>query len=191
MPTWAWIIVALLAAAVVAGIVYAGMQRRRSRRLRTSFGPEYERALADRGDRRDAERELEGRARRRQSFDIRPLAEADREQYATQWRGVQSRFVDAPNDALGEADSLVSSVMRVRGYPVADFDQRAADLSVDHPVLVANYRYAHGIAARRGGGQVTTEELRQAMIHYRALFDELLAAVAEQAEPSQRTAVRQ
>jgi hypothetical protein len=95
---------------------------------------------------------------------------------------VQSRFVDAPNDALGEADSLVSSVMRVRGYPVADFDQRAADLSVDHPVLVANYRYAQGIASRRAAGQVTTEDLRQAMIHYRALFDELLAAVGAQTE---------
>lgn len=173
MQPWLWIIVALCVVAVAAAVV-AAMQQRQRARLRGTFGPEYDRTVEARGDRREAEKELSGRYQRRQSLDIRDLPDDERDRYAAEWRGVQARFVDAPADAVREADTLVATVMRQRGYPVADFEQRAADASVDHPRVVDNYRRGHDISLRSAAGSASTEDLRQAMVHYRALFDELL-----------------
>jgi hypothetical protein len=175
MQPWVWIVIALLV--IAAGAAVVGMtQQRRQARLRDTFGPEYQRTVEARGSRREAERELSGRFERRQKLDIRPLDEEQRERYAAEWRNVQARFVDVPNDAVGEADTLVSAVMRERGYPIADFDQRASDLSVDHGGVIENYRRAHDISRRSSLGQASTEDLRQAMVCYRSLFDELLGA---------------
>lgn len=177
MQTWVWIIVAVVVVVAVAAAVFAAMrQQQRSAQLRETFGPEYERVIEMRGgNRREAERELAGRYERRRGFDIRPLAMEQRQAYAQEWQGVQTRFVDAPGDAVREADILISRVMRERGYPVGDFEQRAADVSVDHPGVVDNYRRAHGISQRNDAGQASTEDLRQAMVHYRSLFEDMLA----------------
>ena len=163
------------------------MRSRRSHRLQEEFGPEYERAVDERGDRREAEAELAERRERRSQFDIRPLDPAERTRFAGRWSAVQSRFVDDPKSALGEADELVTEVMSERGYPVSDeFDQRAADISVDHPVVVEHYRAAHAISLRATAGDASTEDLRQAMVHFRALFDELLGR-EERADREDRT----
>ena len=169
---WVLIIV-LLIALVAAGVVIA--RQRRSQQLQEGFGPEYGRTLADRGDRRAAEEELRERRARHEQLEIRELEPEARERYAERWRGAQRTFVDQPAAAVGEADSLVSEAMRERGYPVEDdFDRRAADISVEHPVVVENYRAAHEISRRAVRDEASTEDLRQAMIHFRALFDELL-----------------
>ena len=173
MPTWAWIVIAVAAALLVVGIV-AAVRVNRTRRLRSDFGPEYDRLLDEADSRSEAESELVERRKRREQLDVRPLDHAARERYAELWRSTQERFVDDPEQATGEADRLVSNVMRERGYPVDDFERRAGDISVDYPELVVNYRSAHEIAVRQGLGQATTEDLRQAMQHFRALFDELL-----------------
>ncbi len=171
---WVLIIV-LLIALVAAGAVIA--RQRRSQQLQEGFGPEYGRTLADRGDRREAESELRERRERHEQLDIRELEPEARERYSERWRGAQSNFVDQPVAAVGEADALVSEVMSERGYPVEDdFDRRAADISVEHPVVVENYRSAHEISGRAVNGEASTEDLRQAMIHFRALFVELLGA---------------
>jgi hypothetical protein len=125
-------------------------------------------------DRRAAESELLERSKRVEEFEIRPLDPAERTRFASRWIAVQSRFVDDPKSALGEADELVTEVMGERGYPMDDFDQRAADVSVDHPRVVEDYRAAHGISERVGSNDATTEDMRQALVHYRALFSELL-----------------
>jgi hypothetical protein len=164
-------IVVILAMAVVAGFAH---RRRRSDRLRARFGPEYERTVDETGNVRKAEAALEARANRVATFHIRPLAPLDAEQFSTAWRAVEQRFVDDPKAAVTEADRLVGEVMQKRGYPLGDFDQRAADISVDHAGVVVNYRAAREIALRHAKGQATTEDLRQAMIHYRALFQDLL-----------------
>jgi len=167
---------------VVAVAVYLGMQlsrRRRSGQLRDQFGPEYDRLVADRdGNRRDVEAELAERAKRRERLDVKELDPADRDRYAESWRKAQLRFLDEPETAVVEADRLVGEVMRARGYPVDDFEQQAADLSVDHPIVVQNYRAGHEIATRHATGQASTEDLRQGMIHYRALVEELLGLEA-------------
>lgn len=155
-------------------LVWIGMTLRRTQALRAHFGPEYERVARTVGDKRKTEAELEARQRRVQRLHIKPLAEAQLGQYRNAWRGVQSRFVDDPTRALAEADQLVADVMNARGYPVGDFEQNAADVSVDHPNVVLHYRAAHEVAGRSAGGQASTEDLRQALIHYRALFDDLL-----------------
>ena len=162
---------------VVAGIaVFLLLRKRRTERLRSKFGDaEYNRALKEGGDRRHAEAELEHRAERVESFHVRPLTAADRARFVDAWRGIQTRFVDDPAGAIVQADQLLGDVMSTRGYPVSDFEQRAADISVDHPVVLENYRSAHEIALRQTKGQVNTEDLRQAMIHYRALFEELVS----------------
>jgi hypothetical protein len=155
------------------------LRTRRTGRLRSKFGgAEYSRALARDGSRRQGEAGLEKRTERVERLHVRPLAPADRERFADSWRRVQSRFVDGPAGAVAEADQLLGDLMSTRGYPVSDFDQRAADISVDHPLVLANYRTAHEIALRQAKGQADTEELRQAMIHYRSLFDELLTEPA-------------
>jgi hypothetical protein len=151
------------------------MQKRRTARLRNQFGgPEYNRAVKEGGNQRRAENKLEKRAERVESFHIRALTSADHARFMESWRKVQGRFVDSPGGAVTEADQLLGDVMSMRGYPVSDFEQRAADISVDHPLVMENYRAAHGIALRQNVGQASTEELRQAMIHYRTLFEELV-----------------
>jgi len=159
---------------VIAVLAFFVVRMRRSQRLRTRFGPEYDRVVSEAGGVREAEGVLEFREKRRERFSIRPLPPADRTTYRAKWDDVQSRFVDDPKQAVGIADQLVNEVMRARGYPMSDFDQRAADISVDHPVVVENYRAAHNIALRHDRGQADTEDLRRAMVHYRALFEDLL-----------------
>jgi hypothetical protein len=175
MSAETWIAIGVAVAIVlIALIAWASMSRRRTTTLRGQFGPEYDRTLESRDDRRSAEAELAERRTRREQLTIRPLTPADRARYSDQWRDVQARFVDQPAVALAEADELVSSVMRDRGYPMDDFDQRAADISVDYPMVVENYRHAHRISTRVGSNEASTEDMRQGLIHYRSLFAELL-----------------
>jgi hypothetical protein len=170
-------IIIAIALVVVAGIaIWLFVRKRRTERLRAKFGgPEYARAVNEGGGRRQAEAGLDKRADRVESLHIRPLGPEDRARFVESWRRVQARFVDSPGGAVTEADQLLGDVMSTRGYPVSDFEQRAADISVDYPMVLANYRSAHEIALRQTRGQASTEELRQAMIHYRTLFDELAA----------------
>jgi hypothetical protein len=174
MDTAIWVIIAIAALAVIGALVWFAMTKRRSDQLREQFGPEYDRTVDEMEDRKAAESELLERRRRREEFDIRPLDPAVRTRFASRWNAVQARFVDEPTAAVAEADELVALVMRERGYPMDDFEQRAADVSVDHPQLVEDYRAAHGISARVRSNDATTEDMRQALIHYRALFAELL-----------------
>jgi len=168
----AFIIVAVLVIIAVA----LGARRRRSAKLKQRFGPEYDRAVIQQhGDSRRAEETLVEREKRVETFSFRALTPVDREAYAMEWASVQRRFVDDPSAAVGSADRLVSRVMTDRGYPMTNFEQRAADISVGYPAVVDNYRTAHDIVLRHADGHATTEELRQAMVHYRSLFDELLA----------------
>ncbi len=175
MAAWVWVIVIVAIVAIVALVVWSAMRKRRTRSLQQSFGPEYERTMQTTGGRRQAEAELDARRKRRQQLDIRPLAPASRQRYSEQWSATQSRFVDSPADAVREADVLVIQVMRERGYPVDGFEQRSSDVSVDHPDVVENYRSAHAISLANDQGQAGTEDLRQAMVHYRALFQDLLS----------------
>jgi hypothetical protein len=166
-------IVALVAVGLaVAAWMYS--QRQRRARLRARFGPEYERALHETGAPEKADTVLEDRVRRVQRFKIHPLSPEQGQSFANEWRRVQGLFVDDPDGAVVAADRLVTEVMAARGYPIEDFDTRAADLSVDHPRVVENYRAARTIAQRRERGEAGTEELRQAVMNYRALFDDLL-----------------
>jgi predicted nucleic acid-binding protein len=186
-----WVLVAVLIVVVVVLAVLL-IRARQSQRLKEGFGPEYERAVEERGDRREAEAELAERRERRAQLDIQPLDPGARDRYAERWQAAQRRFVDHPAQAVGEADSLVSAVMSERGYPVSDeFDQRAADISVDHPVVVEHYRAAHDISLRTTAGEASTEDLRQAMVHFRALFEELLGREErfdrEEREPTHTT----
>lgn len=170
--------VLIIAALIVAGVIYHQQQSRRRHYLRERFGPEYDRLVAATGSSRTAERELEARAQRAAAFHIRALSAEERAGFSTRWQQVQAEFVDNPKASLSHADDLLGEVMGARGYPVQDFEQRAADLSVDHPVVVQHYHAAHGIALRHRKGETTTEDLRQAMIHYRALFQELVSDAA-------------
>jgi hypothetical protein len=174
MPTWVWIVIA---AAVVAALVIAlavAAKTRRTKTLREGFGREYDRTVEHAGDRREAERELLDRQKRHEALDIRDLTPQARERYVQRWQATQVKFVDDPSGAVIEADALVQQVMKERGYPTDDFEQRAADISVEHPELVERYRTAHGIARSNERGQASTEDLRQSVRHYRALFEELL-----------------
>ncbi len=176
MDAWVWIVIAIALIAIVAIVAYALMQRRRHEQLREVFGPEYDRAIGDAGDVRRGESELEARRERRESLDIRPLSPAAAKEYGRRWDETQRRFVDDPSGALAEADVLIVKVMTDRGYPMDDFDQRAADISVDHPDVVEHYRSAHDISDRAGDrdSRVSTEEMRQGLVHYRELFAQLL-----------------
>lgn len=169
-----WVVIAIVALVVIGVLVWFAMNKQRSGQLREVFGPEYDRTVEESEDRRAAESELLERRKRVEEFDIRPLDPAERTRFASRWIAVQSRFVDDPKSALGEADELVTEVMSERGYPMDDFDQRAADVSVDHPRVVEDYRAAHGISERVRSNDATTEDMRQALVHYRALFSELL-----------------
>ena len=160
---------------IIVGVaLYMRKRKRTTAELRDRFGTEYDRAVQQHGSERKAEAKLTDRAARIEMLRIRELDPVERERYVSQWQAVQSRFVDYPKGTVTEADELVCSLMKARGYPVTDFDQRAADISVDHPRVVENYRSAHDIALRVGSGSVTTEDLRTAMINYRSLFDELV-----------------
>jgi hypothetical protein len=176
LTTTELVVIIGVAALLVAGITaFLVDRKRRSERLRAQFGgAEYARAVKQDGNRRDAEARLEERTQRVEGFHVRPLGAADRARFVESWHGVQSRFVDGPAGAVTEADLLLGDVMSTRGYPVSNFEQRAADISVDHPLVLDNYRNAHEIALRQVRGQATTEELRQAMVHYRTLFEELI-----------------
>lgn len=165
------IVVAVLAIAATIIVVY---RKRRSQHLKQHFGPEYDRAVLERGGAAKAEMELINREKRVHSFSIKTLNPTTRDRFAEEWAQIQRRFVDDPALAVNEADSLVNRVMAERGYPMADFEQRAADVSVTYPAVVQNYRAARVIVQRHGRGEAGTEDLRQAMVHYRSLFDELL-----------------
>jgi FtsZ-interacting cell division protein ZipA len=167
------IVAVVLAVLVVAGFIL--MRRRRTEELQSRFGPEYERALKETGDKSKAETELQRREKRVEKLSIRPLDPAQRERFSGEWQRVQAEFVDNPENSVRDADILLQEVMRTRGYPVENFDQVAADVSVDHPTVVQHFRTAHDIARRHSKGEGNTEDLRNAMINYRALFDELVA----------------
>ncbi len=173
-PIQIGIIVAVIVVAIGA-IAFVILQRRRTEKLRQHFGPEYDRAVAEGGNKRIAESRLEERTERVKKFHIHPLTAEDRARFTEQWDRVQGHFVDAPAGAVAEADQLIGDLMATCGYPMSDFEQRAADISVEHPIVTQNYRSAHEIALRQAKGQASTEDLRRAMIHYRALFDELVS----------------
>jgi hypothetical protein len=173
------IVVAVLAIAFGL-IIY--VQRERTRRLRVRFGPEYDRLARDRGSRR-AEQELLGRQKRIEKFHIRELNPVEIDRFSVSWQSLQNQFVDTPGEAVLDADRLIRDILETRGYPMTDFEQRAADLSADHPRVIENYRAAHEIAVRHTAGNATTEELRQALVHYRALFQNLLSNKLEHPIP--------
>lgn len=160
----------------ILGLVF--VRRNRSERLHNQFGPEYDHTVQTMGDEKKAQTELDERRKHVEALDIRPLSVSERERYFTDWAAVQSKFVDEPGQAIIDADRLIIEVMQIRAYPVADFDQRAADISVNYPALVSNYRAAREIAIKNEQHQADTEELRQAMIYYRNLFEELLGTEA-------------
>lgn len=169
-------LIALVVIVVVGMAALLIARKRRTERLRSQFGgAEYALAVKEGGNRRHGEAGLKDRTERVEGFHVRPLAPGDRARFLESWRRVQSRFVDGPAGAVMEADQLLADVMSTRGYPVSDFEQRAADISVDHPLVMENYRTAHEIALRQTKGQANTEDLRQAMIHYRTLFEELVS----------------
>ena len=188
MPGWLVAVIIVVAIAVAIAAIFAIVTRRRreqrTSRLRERFGPEYERTLERADGQKAAERDLERRAEQREKLDIRPLAPAARERYAQRWEQAQRHFVDDPAAAIADADTLVREVMSERGYPVDDFDQRADVISVDHPHLVENFRGASGIAHRSRRDRISTEDQRQAMVHFRGLFDELLGGEAAAGAPT-------
>jgi hypothetical protein len=180
MPSFVWVLIALVAVAVVGVVVWQALARKRTGRLQEQFGPEYDRTIGKADSKRDAEAELQMREDRRRRLEIRPLAEATRDRYVANWQTVQAQFVDDPSGAVASGDVLIQSVMAERGYPIEDFEQRAADISVDHPQVVENYRQGHLLAQAAADGDGSTEALRRAMRHYRALFDELVEPAADQ-----------
>jgi hypothetical protein len=173
------VVIALAAVVVLAIVVWQALARRRTGQLQEQFGPEYDRTVGTAESKREAEAELQAREERRRELEIRPLPSAARYRYLEAWQGVQSQFVDDPSAAVARADELIQSVMSERGYPVEDFEQRAADVSVDHPQVVENYREGHRLAQSSANGSGSTEDLRQAMRRYRALFDELVEPAAD------------
>jgi hypothetical protein len=176
MATWAWILIALAIVAVVALVVAMAMRQHRTTMLRRRFGPEYDRTMQQREDRRAAEADLLERQQQRDQLDIKPLAEPARTRFAAEWRELQERFVDQPSDTVMAADDLVRRVMAARGYPMDNFEAQANLISVDHPSIVENYRLAHSVCERTTSREASTEELRAAVLHYRSLFAELLDA---------------
>ena len=187
---WVWVVIAIVVVVVVA-LVVMGVRRRRTAMLRGHFGPEYDRAVENSEDQRAAEANLRAREKQRAEFDLQPLPEATRLGFASEWRDLQERFVDQPAQATGAADTLITRVMEARGYPMKDFDAQAELVSVDHPDTVENYRFAHAVQQRAETQQASTEDLREALLRYRSLFDELLrpegngtAGVDGQAQPA-------
>jgi hypothetical protein len=185
MAIGVWVVI-VIAIVIVIAVVAVATRERRTAALRDRFGPEYDRAVEAQDDRRLAEADLRDREKQRAQLDIRPLPEDERLRFADEWRDVQERFVDQPSEAAVAADRLVYSVMEARGYPMRDFDAQAALLSVDHPNVVENYRLAHDIHERSHQQQASTEDLREALLRYRSLFDELLRADDGQADATAR-----
>ena len=171
-----YIIIAVVLGLVIVGAILGPIfaRRKRSERLHDHFGPEYDHTVETLGDEKKAQTELEERQKHVESLDIQPLSIEERERYLADWTAVQSKFVDEPGEAIVDADRLIMEVMQTRAYPVSDFEQRAADVSVSYPALVSNYRAARQIAIKNEQHQADTEELRQAVIYYRSLFEELL-----------------
>jgi hypothetical protein len=189
MPSWGWILIAVLVVVAVASIIVAAKatsSRKQTDGLKQRFGPEYQRVVENADDQQAAENELVARERNRQKLDIVALPPETAAQFAEQWRAVQTSFIDSPADAVGRADRLVNEVMRARGYPVDDFDRRADDISVDHPQIVDNYRAAHTIYLTQERGDIGTEDQREAFVHYRALFEKLLETTND--EPTEAPA---
>ena len=174
MDSTALVVIVGIAIAAIALVAWWALQRRQRAHLRERFGPEYDRTLRHVGDLHRAEADLAAREKRVARFQIRQLTADEATRFGEVWNHVQALFVDDPRGAIDEADRLVAEVMTARGYPMADFDQRVSDVSVDHPVVVEHYRAARDIAARHKRGEATTEDLRQALVHYRTLFDDLL-----------------
>jgi hypothetical protein len=174
MPTWLFIVIIVAAVIVVVGIAATLTRRKRTESLRERFGPEYDRAIEDRDGRRGAEADLRDRQKRRAELEISPLAEPTRMRFAQEWAVVQQNFVDEPVGAVVSAEGLVHAVMAQRGYPMDDFAAQSDLISVDHPAVVQNYRAAHDVYQRAQTSSATTEDLREAMVRYRSLFDELL-----------------
>ena len=174
MDAWIWIVIAVVVVLVIVVAIAAVASRRRRHHLQQRFGSEYDRTVEGADRRREAERDLRDREARHDELELRPLSEASRQRYTEQWQDMQSGFVDRPQVAVADADRLITDLMRERGYPVDDFDTRSELVSVDHPDVVENYRTAHGIAVRTVEGRTSTEDLRQAVISYRALFEEML-----------------
>jgi hypothetical protein len=170
------VVVVLVIIGVILGLVFS--RRKRSEQLHDHFGPEYDHTVQAMGDEKKAQTELVERQKHVEALDIRPLSVSEREHYLAEWTAVQSKFVDEPGQAIVDADRLIIEVMQLRAYPVSDFEQRAADISVNYPALVSNYRAARVIAIKNEQHAANTEELRQAMIYYRSLFEELLAPEA-------------
>ena len=177
MDAWVWIVIAIVVVVAVAVLMAMGARKRRTSQLQDRFGSEYDRTLEEVDDKSDAERELRDREKRHDELDIQPLSAAAQRRYTDEWQRVQARFVDDPEGAVRDADRLVQQAMGERGYPTDDdFERRAADVSVDHPDVVENYREGHALWQRydAADGDGQTEDLRQAMVHFRALFDDLL-----------------
>jgi hypothetical protein len=183
MATWLWIVIVIVVVLIALAAAMAA-RRRRTMALRERFGPEYERTVGAREGQRAAEAELRGRERERARLDIKPLSEAARVRYTEEWHVIQQNFVDQPEEATTAGYDLVNRVMAERGYPMRDFDARADLVSVDHPAVVDNYRVAHGIHERARQHQASTEDLREALLRYRSLFDELLRADDHAAVPA-------
>ena len=182
MDAWVWIVIAVAAVVVVLAVLWGATRTRRTRSLQERFGREYDRTVENAGDRREAERELKEREKRHEELDLRPLTPEAHDRYVREWQATQNRFVDDPPGAVADADALVHQVMRDRGYPVEDFEQRAADISVEHPDLVEKYRTAHGIAQASERGEASTDDMRHSVRHYRALFEELLVSSDDREE---------
>jgi len=174
------VVIAIVVVAVIVLVVF-GVRKRRSTTLQSRFGPEYDRVLENSESRRDAEADLRAREKQRAQFEIKPLPEETRLRFAAEWNEVQERFVDQPVEATTDADVLITDVMAARGYPMNDFDSQAELVSVDHPHTVENYRFAHAVRERSQTQQASTEDLREALLRYRSLFDELLRPDGENA----------
>ena len=176
MNTTTYIIVGVVLVLLIIGAIAAvvSSRRHRSKGFQNKYGPEYDRTVQSAGNEKKAQAELDERQKHVETMNIRPLSISERERYQSEWKAIQAKFVDQPGQATVEADHLIMEVMKVRAYPVSDFEQRAADISVNYPALVSNYRLAREIAIKNEQHSANTEELRQAFIYYRSLFDELL-----------------
>lgn len=182
------VLAALVAVAAIAAAVWMYLQKKQTERLHSRFGTEYDRLAAAEGDRGRTEKALHEREKRVEKLNLVPLSPEDRDRFTGAWQLEQAGFVDDPRTAVANADKLVNEVMKARGYPMGDFEQRAADISVDHSLVVTNYRIAHDIALRDRGGETSTEELRTALLHYRMLFEDLLEVHVAESEKQKGTA---
>ena len=181
-----YIIIAVVLVLVLLGLILGAIfsRRQRSKRYQNKFGPDYDHTVKSMGNAKKAQTEMDERQKHVETLNIRPLSFSERERYLAEWKAVQAKFIDQPGPATVEADHLIMEVMQLRNYPVSDFEQRAADISINYPDLVSNYRLARAIAIKNEQHQADTEELRQALVHYRALFNELL--ITEQVSPEKK-----